>query len=234
MSSIIQEAMNTFAKLIPGGQNVASSGTTGTTPSPLSVADQFASFGKSLAGTPGEISGRLFGTGLTVVGSLLFAPLFGFSSPPTQPRPVTQSTPPSSSPPTRSVSQQPLPAFNMALPDVPGTLPSSYENTDLFRRYGVGEGEISEDRKHFSFDGEGFLLNEKRDSNFAGTYEFLIPLSSLGEPPSSAALPFNLHTLSINQMSHSAYGKERWDFDDGSSVLTVGSAVLHTAQILTG
>ncbi len=124
--------------------------------------------------------------------------------------------------------------FRLRLPDVPGADPRSYQNANLFRRYGVGEGRFSDDGKHFHFRGELYLLDSAHDGRFEGTYELLVPLSSAGAAPHAAAPPFNLETLAIDQLAPQAFCKERWSFDDGSSLTAVGSALVQAAELLTG
>ena len=124
--------------------------------------------------------------------------------------------------------------FDLAVPSVPGSDLINYETVNLFRRYGSGEGRISEDRQYFSFKGEVFMMNEQRDGRVEGAYRFLVPLSSTKETPPAPKPPFTLETLSIREISPQASSKEKWDFGDKSSLTLVGPALLHSAEMPTG
>src|SRR5262249_22017582 len=124
--------------------------------------------------------------------------------------------------------------FDLTLPAVANADTRAYKTANLFRRYGIGEGQISEDGKLLRLQGDLFLLHGDRNGTFEGTFEFVKPIFSPREPQEPASLPYNLQTLSIKQVPLQSYCQEKWTFADGSSLVGVGFAMIESCEILTG
>ena len=122
------------------------------------------------------------------------------------------------------------PATPTQLPDLARAAHLPYEA--LFVRSTIGKGRFSEGKRYLSIRGRLYLLNGQLDGDWEGIYEFLVPLSGLGETPQPAGPPYNRPAGPMSELQPQAYAKGRWSFEEGS-VTAIGPALLHTAELLT-
>ena len=122
------------------------------------------------------------------------------------------------------------PAVPTRSPDIACVTQPPYE--EVLVRYTIGQGKFHADKSSLSVRGKLYLLNGQLDGEWEGIYEFLTPLSGLGETPQPAGPPYNRPAGPVSQPQPQAYAKGRWSFA-GGSVTAIGPALLHIAELLT-